>query len=96
MDNFVSFLIRLFYWPVRVLQLVARLTQEPEVSGSILLRPQFFVSLSADPRRAVISYWRKYEHEVLVYRLGGLSLPMESVVRLTDRTDIITSVYVKQ
>ena len=27
-------------------------------------------------------------HEVLVNRLGGLSLPRKSVVRLTDRTDM--------
>ena len=32
-----------------------------------------------------VSYWRKYVHEVLVNRLGGLSLPRKSVVRLTDR-----------
>ena len=30
------------------------------------------------------SYWRKYEHVVLVNCLGGLSLPRKSVVRLTD------------
>ena len=44
-----------------------------------------FVSPSAFSRRAVVSYWRKYVHEVLVNRLGGLSLPRKSVVRLTDR-----------
>ena len=32
-------------------------------------------------------------HEVLVNRLGGLSLPRKSVVRLTDRTDITLDVY---
>ena len=52
-----------------------------------------FVSLSAFSRRAVISYWRKYVHEVLVNRLGGLSLPRKSVVRLTDRPDMILDVY---
>ena len=46
-----------------------------------------FVSPFALSRRAVVSYWRKYVHEVLVYRLGGLSLPRKSVVRLTDRPD---------
>ena len=40
-----------------------------------------FVSPSAFSRRAVVSYWRKYVHEVLVNRLGGLSLPRKSVVR---------------
>ena len=38
-------------------------------------------------------YWRKYVHEVLVNRLGGLSLPRKSVVRLTDRPDMILDVY---
>ena len=32
-------------------------------------------------------------HEVLVDRLGGLSLPRESVVRLTDRPDMTLDVY---
>ena len=32
-------------------------------------------------------------HKVLVNRLGGLSLPRKSMVRLTHRTDIILDVY---
>ena len=32
-------------------------------------------------------------HEVLVNRLGGLSLPRKSVVRLTDRPDMTLGVY---
>ena len=32
-------------------------------------------------------------HEVLVDRLGGLSLPRISVVRLTDRPDMTLDVY---
>ena len=51
-----------------------------------------FVSPSAFSRRAVVSYWRKYVHEVLVNRLGGLSLPRKSVVRLTDRPDMTLDV----
>ena len=35
----------------------------------------------------------KYVHEVLVNRLGGLSLPRKSVVRLTDRPDMTLDVY---
>ena len=35
-------------------------------------------------RRAVVSYWRKNGHWVLVNCLVGLSLPRKSVVRLTD------------
>ena len=52
-----------------------------------------FVSPSSFSRRAVVSYWRKYVHEVLVNRLGGLSLPRKSVVRLTDRPDMTLDVY---
>ena len=44
-------------------------------------------------RRAVVSYWQKYVHEVLVNRLGGLSLPRKSVVRLTDRPAMTLDVY---
>ena len=32
-------------------------------------------------------------HKVLVNRLGGLSLPRKSVVRLTDRPDMTFDVY---
>ena len=32
-------------------------------------------------------------HEVLVNRLGGLSLPRKSVVRLTGRPDMTLDVY---
>ena len=32
-------------------------------------------------------------HLVLVNRLGGLSLPRKSVVRLTDRADMTIAVY---
>ena len=57
-----------------------------------LLSTYFSFSL-ADPRRAVVSYWRKYVHEVLVNRLGGLSLPRKSVVRSSDRLGMTTAVY---
>ena len=53
----------------------------------------FFVSSSIDSRRIVVSYWRKYVHEVLVNRLGGLSLPRQSVVRVTDRPVMTIDVY---
>ena len=55
--------------------------------------PHTFVSFSAGSRGAVVSYWRKYVHEVLVKGLGGLSLPRKSVVRLTDRLDMTLGVY---
>ena len=44
-------------------------------------------------RRTVVSYWRKYVHEVLANRLGGLTLPRKSVVRLTDRPDMTLDFY---
>ena len=52
-----------------------------------------FVSPSAFSRKAVVSYWRKYVHEVLVNRFGGLSLSRKSVVRLTDCPDMTLDVY---
>ena len=55
--------------------------------------PHIFVSPAADSRGAVVSYWRKYVHKVLVNRLGGLSLPRKSVVRLTDCPDMTSAVY---
>ena len=61
------------------------------------LRIVFLIShrnyISADSRGAVVSYWRKYVHKVLVNCLGGLSLPRKSVVRLTDRPDMTLDVY---
>ena len=55
-------------------------------------RPHTFVSPSAVSRRAVVSYWQRCVHEILVNRLGGLSPPKKSVVRLTDRSDMTTDV----
>ena len=66
------------------------------VQGSWVRYPVWqhtFVSPSAFSRRAVVSYWRKYVHKVLVNRLGDLSLPRKSVVRLTDRPDMTLDVY---
>ena len=52
-----------------------------------------FVFPSADSRRAVVSYWRKYVHEVLFNPLGGLSLPRKRVARLTDSPDMTIDFY---
>ena len=71
--------------PGRLAQSVGHLTRK---SGNILS-----CLLLLFLRRAVVSYWRKYVHEVLVNRLGGLSLPRKSVVRLTDRPDMTLDVY---
>ena len=67
--------------PGRVAQSVGHLTRKSGVLGSIPGLEHTFISPSAFSRRAVVSYWRKYVHEVLVNRLGGLSLPRKSVVR---------------
>ena len=66
--------------PGHVAQSVGHLTRK---SGSWVRYPDWqhtFVSPSAFSRGALVSYWRKYVHEVLVNRLGGLSLPRKSVV----------------
>ena len=73
----------------RVAQSVGHLTRKSGVLGSIPGLATYF----RFSRRVVVSYWRKYVHEVLVNRLGGLSLPRKSVVRLTDRPDMILDVY---
>ena len=58
-----------------------------------LFEKHTFVSPSADSRGAVVSYWQKYVHEVLVNRLGSLSMPRKSEVKLTDRPDMTLDVY---
>ena len=79
--------------PGRVAQSVARLTHEPEVPGSIPGPATYFRFSFRWFKKAVASYCRKYVHEVLVNRLGGLSLPRNSVVRLTNRPDMTIDVY---
>ena len=51
--------------PGRAAQSVGHLTRKSEVLGS----PHTFVSPAADSRGAVVSYWLKYVHEVLVILL---------------------------
>ena len=74
-------------------QSVAPLTQEAEVPDSIRGPATCLHFSSVGSRRAVDSYWRKYVHEVLINHLGGLNLPRNSVVRLTDRPDMTLAVY---
>ena len=72
-------------WTGRVAQSVGHLTR---IQGSWVrytVWQHTSVSPSAFSRRAVVNYWQKYVHEVLVNHLGDLSLPRKSVVRLTDR-----------
>ena len=63
-------------------QSVGHLARKSGVLGSIPGLATYFRFSFRFSRRAVVSYWRKYVHEVLVNRLGGLSLPRKSVVRL--------------
>ena len=81
------------YVPGLVAQSVGHLTGKSEVLGLILGWPHTFVSSSADSRGTVVSYWRKYVHEILVNGLGGVSLLRKSVVRLTDHPDMTLDVY---
>ena len=69
--------------PGRVAQSVGHLTRKSGVLGSIPGLATYFRSPSAFSRRAVVSYWRKYVHKVLINRFGDLSLPRKSVDRLT-------------
>ena len=67
------------YLPGRVAQTVGHLTRKSEFLGRYPVWPLTFVSPPAHSREAVVSYWRKYVHEILVNRLGGLNLPRKSV-----------------
>ena len=78
--------------PGRVAQSVGHLTRKSESWVRYPVWPHYFVSPSADSRGTVVSYWRKYVHEVLVNRLGGLSLPRKSIVKLTGRPDMTSDV----
>ena len=74
-------------------QSVGHLTHKSGVWVRYPVWQHTFFSPSAFSKGAVVSYWRKYVHELLVNRLGGLSLPRKSVVRLTDRPDMTLDVY---
>ena len=80
--------------PGRVAQSVGHLTRKSGVLGSIPGLATYFRFSFRFFKKGSRSYWRKYVHEVLVNRLGGLSLPRKSVVRLTDRPDMTLDVTV--
>ena len=77
----------------RAAQSVGHLTPKSGVLGSIPGLATYFRFSFRFSRRAVVSYWRKYVHAILDNRLGGLSLPRKSVVRLTDCPDMTLDVY---
>ena len=53
------------------------------------VQPHTFVTPSADSRRTVVNYWRKYVHLVLVNFLGDLCLPRNSVVSEPPRNSVV-------
>ena len=75
--------------PGRVAQSVGHLTRKSGVLGSIPGLATYF--------RFSFRFFKKGSCQllakVLVNRLGGLSLPRKSVVRLTDRPDMTLDVY---
>ena len=71
----------------------SKLTHKSGVLGSLPGLATYFRFSFRFFKKEVISYWQKYVHKVLVNRLGGLSLPRKSVVRLTDRPDMTLDVY---
>ena len=83
----------LAYQPGHGAQSVGHLTRKSEILGSISGLATYFRFSFRCFKRAVVSYWRRYVHEVLVNCLGGLSLPKKSVVRLNDRPDMTLDVY---
>ena len=81
MDGIIQVIVLAYLDPKFKLQIVQSI-----VSSHTFVSP-------ADSRGAVVSNWQKCVHEVLVNRLGGLSLPRKSVLRLTDRPNMTLDVY---
>ena len=91
--NFETALVRLLLASRAVAQSVGHLTRKSEVLGSIPDLATYFHFSFRFFKKAVVSYRRKYVHELLVNRLGGLSLSRKSAVRLTDRPNMTLDVY---
>ena len=73
--------VTLPFSPGCIAQSVARLTQEPEVTGLIPDLATFFCFSFHWFRKGSSQLLAKVLHKVLVNSLGGLSLPRKSVVR---------------
>ena len=67
-------------WPDRVAQSVGHLTRKSGVLGSIPGLATYFRFSFRFFKKGSCQLLAKYVHEVLVNRLGGLSLPRKSVV----------------
>ena len=89
---YLLFYLKVFL-PGRVAQSVGHLTRKSGVLDSIPGLATYFRFSFRFFKKAVVSFWRKYVHEVLINRLGGLSLPRKSVVRLTDCPDMTLDVH---
>ena len=89
---YLLFYLKVFL-PGRVAESVGHLTRKSGVLGSIPGLATYFRFSFRFFKKAVVSFWRKYVHEVLINRLGGLSLPRKSVFRLTDRPDMTLDVH---
>ena len=79
--------------PGRVVQSEARLTKRAR-GPRLDTRSSFLLSFPLPlNQEGQITYWRKYVHLLLVNCLGSLSMPRNSVLRLTDRPDMTLAVY---
>ena len=91
-----SQILRIFlpsFVPGRVAQSVGHLTRKSGVLGSIPGLATYVRFSFRFFKKGSCQLLAKYVHEVLVNRLGGLSLPRKSVVRLTDCPDMTLDVY---
>ena len=79
--------------PGRVAQLVGHLTRKSEVLGSIPGLATYFRFYFRFLKNGSCQLLAKVCAPSTVNRLGGLSLPRKSVVRLTDRPDMTLDVY---
>ena len=79
--------------PDRIAQSVACLTQEPEEPGSILGPATHFRFHFRRFEKGRCQLLANYGHLVLINRLGGLSLYLDSMVRLTDHSEMTIAVY---
>ena len=79
--------------PGRVAQSVGHLTCKSGVLGSIPGLATYFQFSFPFFKKGSCQLLANNVHDVLVNRLGGLSLPRKSVVRLTDRPDMTLDVY---
>ena len=79
--------------PGRVVQSVGHLTRKSGVLGSISGLATYFRFSFRFFKKGSCQLPATVCAQVLVNRLGGLSLPRKSVVRLTDRPDMTLDVY---